>query len=175
MPTVPEDVRPKVRPPFADAGQWERVRARIAVTSSHHVWTGALGDDGYPRFWVSDDVEGSPVVRLVRWMWAAHHEPVPVGLVVRHRCDRPWCVRVECLDIGTQSDNLRDAARRDRITNTKLVGRADKRGAARAARAVRRAVLDAVGQGIHLPEELAEVVAAVEAAGDPYADQIALF
>jgi hypothetical protein len=108
-------------------------------------------------------------------MWAAHHGPIPAGLVVRHRCDRPWCVHVECLGIGTQSDNLRDAARRDRITNTKLVGRADKRGAARAARAVREAVLDAVRQGVHRPGELAEVVTTAEVAGDPYADQITLF
>jgi hypothetical protein len=175
MPTVPEAVRPTQRPQFADPGEWDRVRARIAVTSTCSPWLGALGDDGYPRFWAAGTPGKSPVVRLVRWMWAAHHGPIADGLVVRHQCDRTWCVRIDCLQLGTQSDNLRDAVQHDRITNKRLLGKADKRGAARAARAVRQAVLEAIAEGVDDPDELAAAISAAEEAGDPYSDQIALF
>lgn len=40
--------------------------------------------------------------------------PVPDGLVVRHTCDTPKCVRPEHLELGTNADNSRDMTDRDR-------------------------------------------------------------
>lgn len=37
------------------------------------------------------------------------------GEVVRHKCDAGRCLRLDHLELGTQSDNLRDAVRRGRF------------------------------------------------------------
>ena len=108
-------------------------------------------------------------------MWAAHHGPIFDRQVIRHRCDLTLCARPACLLTGDQVDNLLDASSRDRITNMGRVGKADKRGAAAAARAIRTAVLAAVSSGVVDPAELTAVVAAAQAAGDPYANQVQLF
>ncbi|MDP9474817.1 MAG: HNH endonuclease [Actinomycetota bacterium] len=39
---------------------------------------------------------------------------IPPGQVVRHRCDNPPCCRPEHLQLGTHSDNSRDAVDRGR-------------------------------------------------------------
>lgn len=49
-------------------------------------------------------------------MWElANGESVPKGMVVRHSCDNPPCVRPEHLLIGTHADNVRDSIDRGRI------------------------------------------------------------
>ncbi|MDJ0344244.1 HNH endonuclease [Streptomyces sp. H10-C2] len=153
------------------------MRSYIVVTSACWVYTGGLSDDGYGRFWAAAGPaeNRSDVVRPSRWMWAAHHGPIPDRIVCRHRCDLTICVRPECLELGDQVDNLMDAARRDRITNLGRVGKADRRGAAAAAGAIRTAILEAVGDGMHDPVELASVVSAARAEGDPYGAHQRLF
>lgn len=165
-------------PPRADLGEWARLRARIAVTDRDWVYCGALSDDGYGRFWAASAAPAdgrSPVVRPSRWMWQAHYGPIPDGYVVRHDCDRSWCCRPLCLRLGEQADNVSDALRTDRLTHPGRVGKADRRGAGASARAVRAAVLDALGRGVHDPAELGAVVAAVLVQGDPFADHGTLF
>ena len=48
-------------------------------------------------------------LRLTRWLVQAGD-----GDVVRHACDRPSCVRLSHLIVGTQGENLADARRRRR-------------------------------------------------------------
>ena len=40
--------------------------------------------------------------------------PIPPGLVVRHRCDKPLCVNPDHLVSGTHAENARDRERRGR-------------------------------------------------------------
>lgn len=52
-----------------------------------------------------------PVHRIA---YTLTYGPIPPGLVVRHRCDNPPCVRPDHLELGTHSDNIRDQTLRDR-------------------------------------------------------------
>ena len=40
---------------------------------------------------------------------------IPLGFVVRHKCDNPSCVNPEHLEIGTQKENIKDASKRNRL------------------------------------------------------------
>ena len=43
-----------------------------------------------------------------RIAWELTNGPIPVGLMVLHRCDRPPCIRPDHLFLGTHADNMRD-------------------------------------------------------------------
>lgn len=52
-----------------------------------------------------------------RISWAIHHGPIPAGLLVLHRCDNPPCSNPDHLFLGTQKDNMADAAAKGRLAN----------------------------------------------------------
>lgn len=68
-------------------------------------WTGATNGHGYGQRSV-----GNKLQQVHRLEWAAHHGPIPDGMVVMHTCDNKRCYNIEHLQLGTQFDNLRDAA-----------------------------------------------------------------
>lgn len=55
--------------------------------------------------------------RAHRVVWMAAHGPIPEGQEVRHRCDRPACIRLDHLELGTHAQNMADAVQRDRIAH----------------------------------------------------------
>ena len=53
--------------------------------------------------------------RCHRVMWEAYNaEPIPEGMLVRHKCDNPCCCNPNHLEIGTSQDNVDDKTRRGR-------------------------------------------------------------
>jgi len=50
-----------------------------------------------------------------RVAWELTYGTIPAGMVVRHTCDNPACVRPEHLRLGTQLDNIEDAKQRKRV------------------------------------------------------------
>jgi hypothetical protein len=75
-------------------------------------WTGNRPDDRYGHFTV-----GAKAVKAHRWIYQTLHGPIPDGDVVRHKCDNPACVNPMHLELGTLSDNTRDAVARGRWPN----------------------------------------------------------
>lgn len=49
-----------------------------------------------------------PPMVASRASWVIHFGPIPDGMDVLHRCDRPICVNPAHLFLGTQADNNRD-------------------------------------------------------------------
>ena len=110
------------------------------------IFAGAIGDDGYGRFWVNRP-GGPRVVRAQRFAIAAAAGLIREGVVAMHECDNPLCVAVGAghLVEGTQSHNLADMGRKRRGGGSGLArGYTGLDRAARRARAValRAAVSD---------------------------------
>lgn len=72
-------------------------------------WQGALAG-GYGRI----SLGYGRMVPAHRWIYEQVFGPVPEGLVVRHKCDNPRCVRPVHLEVGTHADNNRDMWERGR-------------------------------------------------------------
>lgn len=49
-----------------------------------------------------------------RFAYEQLHGPIPEGMVVRHSCDNPQCVRPDHLSLGAPVENSRDMTSRDR-------------------------------------------------------------
>lgn len=86
------------------------------------LWTASVTGSGkvnHGQFTLSRN--GQPQVHLYahRISWELAYGPIPDGLKICHHCDIPRCVRPAHLFLGTQADNLHDAARKGRIYNHK--------------------------------------------------------
>ena len=70
------------------------------------IWTAYIGPRGYGRVgW-----KGSPTARAHRVAYEITFGPIPKGMIIMHTCDNKKCVNPAHLSLGTQLDNMRDAA-----------------------------------------------------------------
>lgn len=139
------------------------------------IWTGAISDDGYGRFYVKyGEVERS--VRPHRYVVAlVDGADIDDPLVVEHEtCDNPICVRYEGLTTdhvmpSTQSANLRRMAHRGRGRRPGPLTYRDRAANREALAARSRALRAAVSHGWD-PELIAHALRAY-----PSPDQLALW
>lgn len=119
----------------------------IKGDQSHHcwLWVGAIGDDGYGRFWVKSDDGTQRVYRAHRYSMTQHlkREIAPDEYVL-HRCDNPLCVRAGGDDsshlwLGTHALNMAERSERGR-SNFQALRSGSKKERALASRALRDAV-----------------------------------
>lgn len=54
------------------------------------------------------DPETGKKEKAHRFVWRKANGPIPEGMVVMHKCDNRFCTVLEHLELGTQSDNLKD-------------------------------------------------------------------
>lgn len=94
---------------------WSKVR--IASMGCWE-WLGAKNRQGYG----SVGVGGGRTALAHRVAWEIDGGPIPLGLLVRHKCDNPACVRPAHLLIGTQKQNMADMYRRGRGRKRGLSG-----------------------------------------------------
>lgn len=101
---------------------WDKV-VKGETSGACWVWVGAIGADGYGRFWVKD-----PESETGEKMWRAHRyaatltfgsDEVEAAEMVTHLCDNPLCVRAEAtagshLFLGDHAANMRERAARGR-------------------------------------------------------------
>lgn len=79
------------------------------------IWLGApQGSNGYGSL----KVDGRKTFAH-RYSWALVNGPVPPGLCVLHRCDRPLCVNPEHLFLGSNQDNVDDRTAKGRSAGNK--------------------------------------------------------
>lgn len=73
-------------------------------------WTGTKGSYGYGVMYYERKQYRAHVLALF-----FDGRPVPKGMVARHHCDNPICVRPDHLTPGTAKQNAHDAMRRNRL------------------------------------------------------------
>ena len=75
------------------------------------LWMGRIGRDGYGDV----NLNGKPVATH-RFSWIKRYGEIPKGLYVLHTCDTKSCINTNHLFLGTQKDNMKDAAIKDKLS-----------------------------------------------------------
>ena len=91
---------------------------KVIQGSSCWSWAGGTTRAGYGRLFI----DGHHVLAH-RFSYELHRGPIPEGKYVLHTCDNRICTNPDHLFIGTQRDNMRDAANKDRLKSKTLDGR----------------------------------------------------
>jgi hypothetical protein len=100
-------------PPRSHAPADERFWRYVQKTDGCWPWTGSINNKGYGQLGISRG-NRSRAVYAHRFSYELHVGPIPPGMGLLHSCDNPPCVNPAHLSVGTQRDNMLDAAAKGR-------------------------------------------------------------
>jgi hypothetical protein len=92
---------------------WEKVN-KTESDEDCWDWIANSDDSGYGALKVDGIMQ-----KAHRVAWELVHGKMPEGLCILHNCDRPSCVNIKHLRIGTQKENIGDMLKRGRGNHAK--------------------------------------------------------
>ena len=98
-----------------------RFQTKYQKSDGCWLWTAGRFPRGYGMVNLGRDMRGKQFTTYAhRVAYVLTHGPIPAGAVVMHSCDTPACVNPSHLSLGTQGDNIRDAAHKGRLRQQRL-------------------------------------------------------
>ncbi len=93
----------------------ERFWGKIRKTRGCWIWIGSTNPNGYGQLRVTK----RKLVLAHRFSYELHKGRIPKRRFVLHKCDNPPCVKPTHLKLGNNSDNMKDASRKGRLTGVR--------------------------------------------------------
>ena len=110
----------------------------VTEKGCHECQSHRMDRDGYPKIdrfskeWV-----------MSRYISTLAHGPIPIKLVVMHKCDNPPCINIDHLELGTQKENMQAKKARGRGNNKgKKLSKQEKKAIINSKKTIKQLAID---------------------------------
>lgn len=95
----------------------DRFWSYVDIKNDDECWMIKKTKSKYSRFWIPTNPpthKGQNISGHVFSWILANKKDVPKGMVIMHKCDTPFCVNPNHLELGTPKENINDMVRKGR-------------------------------------------------------------